>query len=99
MDLLRMTLSTALVLALLGGLLYVLKRMQGKISANSSNHRLQALVSLSLNSRHKVALLEVDGQRVLVGMSPNQLTLLAHLDGQPSEKTVENTMGRGRHET
>jgi len=77
-DLLRMIGSMVLVLALMGGLLYLLKRMQAKMGSQTPGRRLQVLESLSLNTRHKVALLSVDGHKVLVGMSPGQLTHLAH---------------------
>jgi len=78
MDLLRMTASMALVLALMGALLYLLKRMQARVGAQSSSRRLKLMESLSLNTRHKIAWIEMDGHTVLVGVSPAQLTCLAH---------------------
>lgn len=77
-DLVRLIGSFALVIALMGGLLWLLRRMQTKISGHSRGRRLQLIESLSLNTRHKLALVQVDGQQVLIGMSPAQLTALAH---------------------
>ncbi len=77
-DLMRLIGSMALVIALMGGLLWLLRRMQTRISGQSRGRRLQLIESLSLNTRHKLALVQVDGQQVLIGMSPAQLTALAH---------------------
>ena len=83
-ELLRMTGSMVLVLVCLGALLWMLRRMQAKIGSPLPGRRLQIIESLSLNTRHKVALVQVDGQCVLVGMSPAQLTPLAQWPQSPS---------------
>ena len=78
LDLLRMIASTLLVLTLLGGLLYLLKRMQAKLAAPNSGRQMKLVESLSLNSRHKIAMVQLDGHTVLVGVSPGQMACLAH---------------------
>jgi len=78
LDLLRMIASTLLVLTLLGGLLYVLKRMQAKLGDQTSGRQMKLVESLSLNSRHKIAMVQLDGHTVLVGVSPGQMACLAH---------------------
>lgn len=60
-DLMRLIGSMALVIALMGGLLWLLRRMQTRISGQSRGRRLQLIESLSLNTRHKLALVQVDG--------------------------------------
>ena len=75
-DLMRLIGSMALVIALMGGLLWLLRRMQTRISGQSRGRRLQLIESLSLNTRHKLALVQVDGQQVLIGMSPVSYTHL-----------------------
>jgi len=90
MELFRMIGSMVLVLALLGALLYVLKRMQAKVGPQASGRRMKLLESLSLNSRHKVALLNVDGHTVVVGLSPAQMTCLAHWKQDDLSETPAN---------
>jgi flagellar biogenesis protein FliO len=78
LDFLRMIASTLLVLTLLGGLLYLLKRMQAKLGVQTSGRQMKLVESLSLNSRHKIAMVQLDGHTVLVGVSPGQMACLAH---------------------
>ena len=78
LDLLRMIASMLLVLTLLGGLLYLLKRMQSRLGAQTSGRQMKLVESLSLNSRHKIAMVQLDGHTVLVGVSPGQMACLAH---------------------
>ena len=78
LDLLRMIASMLLVLTLLGGLLYLLKRMQSRLGAQTSGRHMKLVESLSLNSRHKIAMVQLDGHTVLVGVSPGQMACLAH---------------------
>lgn len=75
-DLLRMMGSMALVFAAMASLLWALRRMHAKIGNRTGWRRLNVIEILSLNARHKVALLKVDGMNVLVGVSPAQLTAL-----------------------
>jgi len=104
MELFRMIASMVLVLALLAALLYVHKRMQAKVGAQASGRRMKLMESLSLNSRHKIALLQVDGHTVVVGMSPAQMTCLAHWtpDGQAVSTPNDSSLSAwssagGRH--
>lgn len=69
--------SMALVLIALGALLWVLRRMQAKMVSQTPGRRMHLVETLSLNTRHKLALVRVDGRDVLVGVSPAQLTALA----------------------
>ncbi len=66
-----------LVLAVLaGGLLLVLRWLQQRGQLLNRNHRLQVLGALAVGTRERVVLLEVDGVRVLVGVTPQQITPL-----------------------
>ncbi len=75
MDVLRMVASLVLVFGLLGGLLWMLRRMQ-TLRPNGQTRQLQVIESISLGPRQKVALLRVGEREVLVGISPAQLTAL-----------------------
>ena len=69
--------SMALVLIVMGALLWTLKRMQAKMVSQGGGRRLQLVETLSLNTRHKLALVRVGEHEVLVGVSPAQMTALA----------------------
>lgn len=76
-DLFRMIGSMALVLIVMAALLWTLKRMQAKMVSQGGTRRLQVLETMSLNTRHKLALVRVGEHEVLVGVSPAQMTALA----------------------
>ena len=76
MDALRYAGSMLLVLALLGGLLWSLKRLQTGVRPGGAARQLQVLEAVSVGPRQKVALLRVGNRYVLVGVSPTQMTAL-----------------------
>jgi len=76
MDMLRFAGSLVLVLGLLGGLLWGLKRMQAGVRLSGGARQLQVIEAVSVGPRQKIALVRVGGRDVLVGVSPTQLTAL-----------------------
>ncbi len=68
--------SFALVVALLVGLLWALKRLQGSKAFTRREQRLRVVESLSMGARMKIALVRVDGREILVGVTPAQITPL-----------------------
>lgn len=69
--------SLVLVFALMGLLLWVLRRMQLKLQTPANGQRqLQLLETLGVGPRQKILLMQVDGQRVLVGVSAQQIQAL-----------------------
>ena len=76
-ELLQYIASFALVIALLVGLLWALKRLQGAKAFARREQRLQVVESMSLGARHKVALVRCDHREVLVGITATQITTLA----------------------
>jgi flagellar biogenesis protein FliO len=92
MELFRFIASTALVLALLGALLYLMKRMQHKIGLTSSGKKMQLTETLSLSTRHKVACIQMDGRTILIGVSPTQLNCLAHWKNDTNPTHAENPL-------
>jgi flagellar protein FliO/FliZ len=77
-DLFRMLGSFALVLAVMAALLWALRKLQSRINTQNSGRRLNVIESLSVGPRQKFALLRVGQHEVLVGITPNQMTALAH---------------------
>lgn len=69
-------LSFALVVGLMLGLLWALKRLQLSPTFSRRDQRLRVVESLSLGARSKIALVRCDGREVLVGITPAQITPL-----------------------
>jgi len=77
MDWLQYLLSFALVIGLLLGLLWALRKLQnGQGFVKRPQQRLQIVESLSLAPRQKIALVRLDGQEVLVGITAQSITVL-----------------------
>jgi len=77
-DLFRMIGSFVLVLAIMGALLWTLKKLQHRMTQTQSGRRLQIVESLSVGTRQKIALLRVGSHEVLVGITATQINPLAH---------------------
>ena len=86
MDMLRYAGSMVLVLGLLGGLLWALKRMQTGVRAGGSLKQLQVIEAVSVGPRQKIALVRVGNRDVLVGISPAQITALGNWPADDTEK-------------
>ena len=76
-DWLSFAASFAIVIALLGALLYVLKRMQNGSLLGLPQRRIRILESASLGPRQKLVLLRVKDQDLLIGVSVQQINTLA----------------------
>jgi len=70
----NITLGLVLVLALIFALAWLFRRYGNVASLNRSN--IQVLGGVSLGSRERAVLLEVEGEQILVGVTPNQITRL-----------------------
>ena len=75
-DLFRMIGSFALVLAIMAGLLWALRKLQFRLNSQNAGKRMQVLETLSVGPRQKFALLKVGEHEVLVGITPTQMTSL-----------------------
>lgn len=69
----QMLISLALVVALIGGLFLLLKRVQSRPGLGGS---IRALAALNLGARERVVLLEVAGRQLLVGVAPGRVQTL-----------------------
>ncbi len=69
----QMVVSLAVVVALIGGLYLLLKRMQTRPGLGG---RIRALAALNLGARERVVLLEVAGRQLLVGVAPGRVQTL-----------------------
>jgi flagellar protein FliO/FliZ len=99
-DWLSFAFSFGVVLALLGALLYALKRMQSGNLLGMGQRRIRVIDSMSLAPRQKVVLVRVKDQDLLLGITVQQINTLASFplsaeeiaaDGAAQTSNVENT--------
>ena len=83
-DWLRIGGSTALVLVLLVAMLWVLRRLRSMQIAKNGLSKLEIVETISVGPRQKIALLRVDQNMLLIGMTANQFTALGQWQQTPS---------------
>lgn len=76
----NMFMGLGLVLALIFLMAWVVKRMGGMQIAGSQ--RLQVLSALSVGTREKVVLIQVENKRLVIGVAQGQVSTLHVLDGE-----------------
>jgi len=86
---LYVAMNFAFVLALLGGVLYVLKRMQGGNLLGMPARKIKVIEMVSVAPRQKVVLLRVKDQDVLIGVSPQQINAIATFPVSADELQTE----------
>jgi flagellar protein FliO/FliZ len=74
-ELFKMLASLVLVFGLMGLLLWALRRMQQKMQT-TGHGQIKLVDNLHLGPRQKIALIEVDNQRLVVGINGQQMTAL-----------------------
>ena len=99
-DWLSFAFSFGVVLALLGALLYALKRMQSGNLLGMGQRRIRVIDSMSLAPRQKIVLVRVKDQDILLGITVQQITTLASFylsaeelaaDAEAQTNSAENT--------
>jgi flagellar biosynthetic protein FliO len=75
MDLMRQVTAVMTVLALLGALLWVLRR-RGCLTRRPPGRRLETVERLPLTPQHSVCLVRLAGRGILLGLSPSGCTVL-----------------------
>jgi flagellar protein FliO/FliZ len=80
--------ATLVVLALLAGLAWALKRQQSVLRRTGKGMGVES--GLSLGERRSLAIVTVEGRRLLLGLAPNHVSLITELQPLPSfEQAVE----------
>jgi len=93
LNMLNMFMGLAVVIALILGLAWVLKKY-GKVSG-SNVVDMKVLGGLSLGTREKAILIEVDNTRLLVGVTPGHIQTLHVLgDSQPATSSFDETLNK-----
>ena len=76
-DWISFSLSFFLVILLLGATLWGLKRFgRMQIKKSDTASQLKVIDSISLGARQRIALVEADSQRILVGVTPGSISCL-----------------------
>ena len=88
-DWLSFSFSFAIVLALLGALLYGLKRLQSGNLLGMPQRRIRILESTSLAPRQKLVLVRVKDQELLLGVTMQQISTLASFAATGDEPAPE----------
>ncbi|MFM7670872.1 MAG: flagellar biosynthetic protein FliO [Betaproteobacteria bacterium] len=86
---LYIAMNFAIVLALLAGVLYVLKRMQSGNLLGMPTRKIKVIEMVSVAPRQKVVLLRVKDQDVLIGVSPQQINAIATFPVSAEELLTE----------
>lgn len=91
-ELVKMLASLVLVFALMGLLLWALRRMQIKLQTPANGQRqLQLIETFGVGPRQKILLMQVDGQRILVGVTAQQMQPLGQWAAPAGAKPQEST--------
>ena len=88
---LYIAMNFAIVLALLAGVLYVLKRMQSGNMLGMPTRKIKVIEMVSVAPRQKVVLLRVKDQDVLIGVSPQQINAIATFPVSAEEMASDTT--------
>ncbi len=87
-DWLSFAVSFAIVLALLGALLYVMKRLQSGSLLGLPQRRIRVLESASIAPRQKLVLVRVKDQELLLGVTAQQINTLASFAASTDEASA-----------
>lgn len=86
----RMFGALAIVLALLGGLAWLLRR-GSLLRRRSTGIGIESAVSLG--ERRSLVVVTIEGRRLLVGLSPNNVSLVTELGRAPFEHALSQATG------
>lgn len=79
----QMVLSLGAVVAVILGLAWLTRRMQGLRGAASAELRIKA--TLAVGMKERVVLIEAGGRQLLIGVAPGQVNLIDVLGAVPAE--------------
>jgi flagellar biosynthetic protein FliO len=90
----RGLLAVAVVFGLLGVLVWLVRRGSlGGLGLAKRGHSLGIETAVPLGERRSLVIVSVEGRRLLLGLSPMQVTLLTELKGAPSP-SFDEALGR-----
>ena len=87
-QLIEVTLALALVIGLIYGAAWLIKRNKG--FSPSAGIPMKTLSVLPMGVKEKIVLVEVGGKQILLGMTPHQINTLATFDDPIVDSTLQN---------
>jgi len=92
---LRSVMAAAAMLAVLLAVAWLARRMSGlRLDRSGDEGRIRLVSQKPLGMREKLVLVEVDGARVLLGITQNNIQCLHLVDGDPG--AIDKNMARRR---
>ena len=85
-----MIFGLVIVIALIYGLSWVLKKYGNLPGANQID--MKVLGGVSLGTRERAVLIQVEGKKILVGVAPGRVNLLHQFDSKPFEQALTAAM-------
>jgi flagellar biogenesis protein FliO len=82
---LRTVVSLAAVIALLAGFVWALRRGSLKLSALAPRGTIVIETATSIGDRRQIAIVGVEGRRVLVGLTPTAISFITDLAPKPAD--------------
>ena len=83
--LLQVMLALGFIVALILGSAWLLKRLN--LVQNSTNTHFKVLSSMPMGRKERLLLIEVDGVKLLLGVSAGAINVLHHFDNQATSQT------------
>ena len=92
---LRAALSLVAVLALLGLFVWALRRGALRLTGMGARGAIAIETATSIGERRQLAIVRVEGRRLLVGLTPTTISLLTALDAQaPAAEPAPSSVAR-----
>ncbi|MCW9014048.1 MAG: flagellar biosynthetic protein FliO [Gammaproteobacteria bacterium] len=91
MNMLNMIMGLVVVIALILGLAWILRKY-GRLPANNQVD-MKVLGGLSLGTRERAVLVQVEGRRLLLGVAPGRVETL-HVMDEPLENSFDSKLGQ-----
>jgi len=85
-DITGMLLAMLVIICLIFVFAWLLKRISGSVGFNNKLIKVQSVSSLGV--KEKLVVVEVNGQYLLLGVTPHQISLLKELDEAPTIDAV-----------
>ncbi len=94
-SIMRMTIGLAIVLLVMAGIAWAMKKtMRGKLGQQNT---IRIVDGVSVGTRERVMVLEVADRWLVVGVAAGQVTQLANLPAGSATGTTEQTVDAGTH--
>lgn len=76
----------AVVLALLIGVLYLMKRFISPQGASKGELSIKVISSLHLSPKEKIQVIEISGEKIVLGVTPNAINFLTRIPAGNEQK-------------